>query len=68
MTDEDRLAEIHDFLFGKPLAGGLSRAEQIETVLKGARAAGLLGKGLLWVSGFITAISAAWLVLSGGGK
>ena len=68
MTDEDRLEEIHDFLFGKPLAGGLSRAEQIEILLKGANGARLLGRGMLWVSGFITAVSAAWLVLSGGGK
>ena len=66
MTDEDRIAEIHEFLFGQPLGGGQSRATQIETVLKGARAAGLLGRAILWVSGFVTAISAAYLVLRGG--
>jgi len=66
MEDEDRIAEIHEFLFGKPIIGGPSRAEQIEVVLKGARAAGLVGRALLWVSGFITAISAAWIVLTGG--
>ena len=66
MTEEDRIAEIHDFLFGKPITGGPSRAEQIETVLKGARSAGLLARAVLWVSGFVTAISAAWIVITGG--
>ena len=68
MTEEDQVSEIHAFLFDAPIAGGQTRAAQIEVLLKGARAAGLLGKGLLWVSGFITAISAAWIVLSGGGR
>lgn len=66
--DAEKLARLHDWLFAEHIAGKPTRAAQIDEVLSGVRAGKMTARALLWLSGFLGAMSAAYLTIRGGFK
>lgn len=63
---ERKLDEVHDFLLKPTGPGKPSRAEQLDDALAGVRAGKITARFILWISGFMVAIVAAWNSLKGG--
>lgn len=68
MTDDERkqLAELHAFFMAPRAPGKPSRAAEIDDALAGVRAGKIGYRFTLYVTGFITAVFAAWTAIKGG--
>jgi len=58
-TSEERVKEIHDYLFKPPLEGQKPRAHEIDAILRTTRAGKLAVRVFVWLLGIIAAVSAA---------
>lgn len=70
MTDDQakQLEMLSRWLFEAPITGGRTRAEQIDDALAGLRAGKMGARILLWASGAVVALAAAYGTLKGGLK
>jgi hypothetical protein len=59
------LEEKSDFWHKPSVAGGRTRAQQVEDLLSALRAGGLVSRALLWVAGLIIAAGTVWSTLKG---
>lgn len=71
MTLEDdekkKLEDLHDF-FLKPTVPGsdITRAKQIDDLLKGVNSGKTMGRVILWLAGIIVAVGTAYQTMRGG--
>lgn len=64
-TDSERLEEIYRFFFVPPAPGRKPRAQELDEYFGRWRALELLARGVLWLAGFVAAISGAFVAVRG---